>query len=151
MGRHRKSDKNEMVGTTFPPLFKSDLVSFVDKFYDRNLSKYIREATIEKFEKDKNMKSLIKDDSAVAYLLLVLVGFYLVIVGITYNFLTDFVILVLSVASTGYSHDSRFTMDTDGVYGLNVLISLLIYSLIPLLVMRVYYTWNKAQKPESPY
>ena len=97
------------------------------------------------------MKSLIKDESGVAYLLLVLVGFYLIIVGITYNFTMDFTNSMLSSITTGYSYDSKFSMDSDTAYGLNLLFAVLINIPIILLTGRIYYAWNKAQKPEQGY
>ncbi len=56
MSRHRKPNKNIMFGTTFPPENASDIIEYVDKYYNNNLAKFIRDATIEKYEKVRKYK-----------------------------------------------------------------------------------------------
>ena len=49
MGRPRKKEKNEMVGTTLPP----EYVDYIDNYLKVSASKFLRDATMEKIEKLK--------------------------------------------------------------------------------------------------
>jgi len=97
------------------------------------------------------MKNLLKDERAVAYLLLVGVGLTIVVTGITYNFVSDFVDAVLASINSYEGTPLADQMDADTVEGGNFLMALFKMFLIPALFMIMYFAWTMAQKPVRPW
>lgn len=96
------------------------------------------------------MKSLTKDNSAVSYLLLVGVGLTIVVVGIVYSIVSDFVDVMINATSyTGTPLANM--MDTDTVYGAGLLLTLFKYILMPVLLVLIYWAIVMSQKPEREW
>lgn len=97
------------------------------------------------------MKSLIKNESAVAYLLLVGLGLTIVIVGIAFGFIMDFVDYTLAAINGFEGTPMADQMDEDSIEGGHFLYTLLKFILIPGLLVLVYWIWQLAQKPVKPW
>lgn len=98
------------------------------------------------------MKSLVNDNSAIAYMLLVGVGLTIVVVGIAYSFISDFVDAFLSAVITGYvGTPMEDVMDSDSIEGGDFLLMLFKLSLIPSLIALMYWAWNMSMKQEKNY
>jgi len=96
-------------------------------------------------------KNIIKEESGVAYLLLIGIFLYIVVLGIYYQFMVDFMYFSLNAINIAFSANPIFIMDADSIYTGNLLIALLVYFLIPALPLLAYWVLNKSQKPEQPY
>jgi len=93
------------------------------------------------------MRNLITDNSAVAYLLLVGVGLTIIVTGITYNFVSDFVDYIIT-AINGYANTPLANqMDADSIEGGSLLLMLFKFILIPTLFVIAYFAWTMSQKP----
>lgn len=97
------------------------------------------------------MKNLIKDESAVSYLLLVGFGFTIVIVGIAYMFTSDFVDYILAAINNYEGTPLEGQMDSSSIEGGNFLIVLFKLFLIPALLILSFWVWSMSQRPFKPY
>jgi hypothetical protein len=95
------------------------------------------------------MKSLIKDESAVSYLLLVGLALTIIISGIAYSFTSDFVDTMMSGINGYAGTPLENQMDSDSVTGGNFLMALFKFFLIPVLFVIVYFAMVMSQKPEK--
>lgn len=92
------------------------------------------------------MKNIIKDESGVAYLLLVGLGLTIIITGIAFNFISDFV--DFTIAATSYSGTPLANqMDQASIDGGYFLLTLFKMILVPSLFIILYFCWSMAQKP----
>lgn len=95
------------------------------------------------------MKSLIKDESAVAYLLLIGVGLTIIVVGITYNITSDFVDYIIS-SINGYSGTPLAnSMSADSIDTGNLLLMAFKLVLIPALIAIIYWSYTLSQKQQK--
>lgn len=93
------------------------------------------------------MKNLIEDNSAVAYLLLVGVGLTIIVTGIAFSFISDFVDFMLS-GINGYAGTPLANqMDADSIQGGDMLIVLFKMILVPSFFVIMYFAFVMAQKP----
>ncbi len=96
------------------------------------------------------MKSLIRDNNAVSYLLLIGVGLTIIVVGIVYSVVSDFVDTM--IAATTYDNTPLANMmDTDTIYGAGLLLTLFKYCLMFILVILMYWAFVMSQKPEREW
>jgi hypothetical protein len=97
------------------------------------------------------MKNLIKDESAVAYLLLVGLFLTLIVVGIAYMFISDFVDFILNGINGFAGTPLAGQLDQSSIDTGNLLLVLFKFCLIYFLFIIIYWVWTMAQKPERPY
>ena len=96
------------------------------------------------------MKSILKDESGVAYLLLIGVGLTIIITGMSYSLISDFVdtmIVATSYAGTPLANQ----MDADSVEGGNMLLVVFKMILMPILLCIMYFALVMSQKPERSW
>lgn len=97
------------------------------------------------------MKSLIKNTDAVSYLLLVGLGLSIVVSGIAFNFISDFVDTCISFSNTVWSGNLQAQMDADSINTGNFLLMAFKFCLIPILFVLMYFQYSMAQKPVRPW
>lgn len=93
------------------------------------------------------MKSLIKNTDAVAYLLLVGLGLSIVVSAICFNFISDFVDIVLYTTGRTYANMPLAQMDADSIQTGNLLFMCFKFCLIPVMFVLIYFCFVMAQKP----
>jgi len=86
----------------------------------------------------------------VAYII-ILFGLIIIVSGLTYSVSSDFVDTILISLNSGYSQDSRFSLDADSVYGGNLLLTLFKFILMPILFVIMYWVFQYAQKPNRQF
>jgi len=97
------------------------------------------------------MKNLWKSESAVAYLLLVGIGLTIVVTGITYSVVSDFVDYIL-VSINGYSGTPLANnLSTDSIETGNLLLMAFKFSLMPSLIAIIYFGLSMALKPNKEW
>ncbi len=97
------------------------------------------------------MKNLIKDESAVAYLLLVGVGLTIIVTGITFSFVSDFVDTVLGAINSYRGTPLEGAMDADSISTGNELLLVFKLSLMPVLIVIIYFTLSMSQKIQKDW
>jgi hypothetical protein len=93
------------------------------------------------------MKNIIKDESAVSYLVLVGVILTIIVSGIAYNFTSDFVDMMLNSINGYAGTPLENQMDASSIEGGNFLLMLFKMILMPTLLVIMYFAWVMAQKP----
>ena len=97
------------------------------------------------------MKNLINDNSAVAYLLLVGLGLTLIVTGITYSFVSDFIDFVLSAINNYSGTPLANQMPASATEGGNFLIAIFKMCLVPILFIIMYWIFTMSMKPVKPF
>ena len=92
------------------------------------------------------MKNIIKDTSAVSYLLLVSMGVSIIISGIFYNVTSDVVDLILESINNYAGTPLEGVMDSSSIETGNILLVAFKFVLIPTLVAIVYFCFVMSQR-----
>ena len=93
------------------------------------------------------MKNILKNQDAVAYLLLVGVGLTIIITGITYSFVSDFIDMILASINNYEGTQLANQMPASAVEGGDFLMAIFKTSLVPILLIIAYFAWQMSQKP----
>lgn len=86
----------------------------------------------------------------VSYLFIIF-GLSLIASGICYNFTSDAVDLSISTISSGYANDIRFSLDSDGVSTGNLLMAIFKFSLVPVLISLIFFSYTMSQKVQKSW
>jgi hypothetical protein len=97
------------------------------------------------------MKNLIKDETAVAYLLLVGVGLTLIVTGLCFSFVSDFVDTVLGAINSYNGTPLAGQMDSSSIDTGNMLLMAFKLVLVPSLFCIMFFAYVMAQKPQQPW
>lgn len=96
------------------------------------------------------MKNLIKNESAVAYVLLFM-GLAIIVTGIFFSFISDGVDAIIG-AINGYAGTPlQGAMDANSIETGDMLLMVFKLALLPSLVVIIYWAFNYATKPVKPF
>jgi len=93
------------------------------------------------------MRNLITENSGVAYTLLVGVGLTIIVTGITYSFVSDFIDLILASINNYTGTPLANQMPASAVEGGDFLMAIFKMCLVPILLIIAYFAFSMSQKP----
>jgi len=93
------------------------------------------------------MKNIIKDENAVAYLVLVGIILTLIVSGVCFNFTSDFVDFWIASINGYEGTPLANQIDQDTIDGGDFLMTIFKFCLIPILFCIMYFSWVMGMKP----